>query len=106
MANELAVEYRKNKPPRVDNVTTEQETEYEDAKREYEESSKNHEIIQQGNTKSNEEIDVDLDDFEAQERHILGLSISEEQKKIMLEQLYSNFDNYTESASEKAGKLK
>lgn len=90
---------------RVIKKATEQKAEYEAAKRGYEESSKNHELIHQGNTKSSKEIDIDLDDFEAQERRILNSKhFTEEQKKQMIEDLYSKFDKYTEQNPELMGR--
>ena len=78
---------------------------YEEKKQAYEEASVPKKSTEQIQTKTKEEIDTDLDDFEAEERRILNSKhYSEEQKKEMIERLYSEFDKYTEENPEISGR--
>lgn len=78
---------------------------YEEKKQAYEEASVPKKSMEQIQTKTKEEIDTDLDDFEAEERRILNSKhYSEEQKKEMIERLYSEFDKYTEENPEISGR--
>ena len=80
---------------------------YETKKQEYEDVSASKELIESVTTKSSSEIDADLDDFEAEERRILNSKhFTDEQKKEMIEELYSEFDKYTEENPELSGKQK
>ena len=84
---------------------SEQKDEYETAKKEYDESSSYYELINQENIKSSEEIDNDLSDFEKEEMKILNSKhFTDEAKKKMLEDLYSEFDQYTEQNPELSGR--
>ena len=78
---------------------------YEEKKQAYEEVSASKELMEQVSPKSKEEIDADLDEFEAEERRIVNSKhFSEEQKKEMIENLYSEFDEYTEQNPEISGR--
>ena len=78
---------------------------YEGKKQAYEEVSSSKELIEQASPKSKEEIDTDLDDFEAEERRILNSKhFTDEQKKKMIEDLYTEFDKYTEENPEISGR--
>lgn len=84
---------------------TEQKADYEAAKKEYEKSSASHRLSNTNIEKTSKEIDDDLDEFEAEERRILNSKhYSKEQKKEMIERLYSEFDNYTEENPEISGR--
>ncbi len=85
-------------------ASAKQRADYEAAKKEYEESSASHRLVDD-NEKTSKEIDDDLDEFEAEERRILSSKqYSEEQKKEMIERLYSEFDKYTEENPEISGR--
>ena len=74
---------------------------YEEKKKAYEEVSASTELIEHIQSKNKEEIDADLNDFEEQERKILNSKhFTEEQKRQMIEQLYSEFNEYTEQNPE------
>lgn len=78
---------------------------YEAKKQEYEEVSTSKKLVDSVTSKSSEEIDSDLDDFEAEERKILNSKhFTDDQKKQMIEQLYSEFDKYAEENPELSGR--
>ena len=78
---------------------------YEEKKHAYEETSASNELMVQVGSKTKEEIDADLEEFETEERIILNSKhFSEEQKKEMIENLYSRFDKYTEENPELLGR--
>ena len=78
---------------------------YEEKKQAYEKESASKELMEQVSPKSKEEIDADLDDFEAEERRILNSKhFTDEQKKKMIEDLYTEFDKYTEQNPEISGR--
>lgn len=78
---------------------------YEEKKHAYEETSASNELMVQVGSKTKEEIDADLEEFETEERRILNSKhFSEEQKKEMIENLYSKFDKYTEENPELLGR--
>ena len=78
---------------------------YEEKKQAYEETSASNELMVQVGSKTKEEIDADLEEFETEERRILNSKhFSEEQKKEMIENLYSEFDKYTEENPELLGR--
>lgn len=78
-----------------------QTSEYEKAKRKYKEVSASKELIDQINSKPKEEIDADLNDFETEENIILNSKhFTEEQKKKLIDDLYSEFDEYVEKNPE------
>lgn len=81
------------------------EEDYKGKKQAYEEVSVSNILMEQVQPKTKEEIDVDLDEFEAEERRIVNSKqFSEQQKKEMIENLYSEFDEYTEQNPEISGK--
>lgn len=78
---------------------------YEEKKQAYEKESASKELMEQVSPKSKEEIDADLDEFEAEERRIVDSKhFSKQQKKEMIENLYSEFDEYTEQNPEISGR--
>ena len=90
-----------------EDVTSEKSAmdDYKEKKQFYEEASVPKKLTEQIQTKTKEEIDTDLDDFEAEERRILNSRhFTDEQKKKMIEDLYTEFDKYTEENPELLGR--
>ncbi|MBR3198886.1 MAG: hypothetical protein IKG27_02595 [Bacilli bacterium] len=69
---------------------------YEQSKNKYEEVSASNELSQTIQGKTSSEIDKDLDEFEKQEKKILNSKhFTDEKKRELLDELYSEFDQYT-----------
>ena len=80
--------------------------EFEASKRAYEEVSTTRELSDDVNGKTSAEIDIDLNDFAAQESLILNSKhFTDEQKAQMIEELYREFDTYVKNNPEKDGRI-
>ena len=74
---------------------------YDKAKQIYNNISSSQTVVNNIQGKDSKEIDADLDDFDKQERQILNAKhFTDEQKKRMIEELYTKFDNYVEQNPE------
>ena len=83
------------------NEVADQKSKYEEVKQKYEEQSISKKLVSKIESKQSEEIDMDLDKFEKEESKILNAKhFTAEQKREMIEDLYSEFDKYTEENPE------
>ena len=82
-----------------------QREDYEEKKEGYEKVSESKKIIEQIKPKTTDQIDSDLDFFEEEEKKILKSNhFKDGQKKQMIEELYSDFDKYSEENPELSGR--
>ena len=103
--DDLSVESETKKPEDFDKEYQTARIYHEEKAKDYEQASMSNELMEQFRPKSKEEIDADLDDFETEERKILNSKhFTDAQKKLMIEELYSEFDKYAEENPELSGK--